>query len=181
MANNCYFDLHVTCKNPEGVSAILDAFDLDVDSPSANPIGAISYTCIYDKGHHKTKEFGYGDYFAYIDGDCKWSVQSAILDKNRLQEIISKYKLNLEIYSEEPGCGFMEHYLWEEGELVLSESADFALIHIDNIQDDEEWADEFFNSLIVKKTCITKDNYESFADDDGYIKVGGYDYMWTVN
>lgn len=181
MANNCYFDLHVTCKNSEGVLAILNAFDLDTNNPSTDLVGAINDTWTYNKGHHKTKEFEYGDYFAYIDGDCKWSVRSAILDKNKLQEIISKYKLNLEIYSEEPGCGFMEHYLWEEGELILSESTDFALIHIDDIQDDQEWAEDFFNSQVVKNMCITKDNYESFADDDGYIKIGGYDYMWTVN
>lgn len=180
MANDCYFDLHVTCKNLEGILAILDGLGVEGFSNRENMFGDISAAWDYDKGHHKTKANGYGDYYAYVDGDCKWSVQSAILDKGKLQAIIKKYKLDVEIYSEEPGIGFMEHYMWEYGEMTLDETADFLLWHIDDLVDEED-LEIFLANDLVGRAKITKENYLSFADDDGYIKIGGYDYIWTIN
>lgn len=74
----------------------------------------------------------------------------------------------------------MEHYMWEYGEMTLDETADFLLWHIDDLVDEED-LEIFLANDLVKKAKITKENYLSFADDDGYIKIGGYDYIWTIN
>ena len=102
-----------------------------------------------------------------------------LLDYLNLKEDFKEH--NVEIYSEEPGIGFMEHYRWEEGELIVDEETKFAMTHIDDIEDYPEWAERFFDMQIVKDACITKENYELFADSDGYIKVGGFDYDWIIN
>lgn len=174
MANFCEMDLHVASKNEEAVKAIKDAFTFNEDEGIC--AGRIYDSFIYEEGFNKET----GEYYAYIMADIAWSVKSAILDKKVLQGLIEKYKLDLEIYSEEPGCGFMEHFRWECGEQVENEVADFALIHLDNMED-EDLRDEFFSQEATKKYPITIDNYESFADDEGYIKLGGFDYKWVVN
>ena len=175
MANICEFDIHAVSKNEEAIKAVKDGFMYNKDEEIS--FGAIYDSFIYDEGFNKET----GEYFIYITGDCKWSIQSGILDYNLLQKVIEKYALDLEAYSEEPGLQFMEHYRWEGGEKVVDEETPFVLIHIDNIEDETDEADEFFMSQMAKDACITRDNYESFADDEGYIKLGGFDYMWVIN
>lgn len=78
---------------------------------------------------------------ASIDGCCKWSIQSALIDDAMsmdhqkktgkgywswdkesqkrdyitLFEACKKYHVNMEVYSEECGCEFQEHYKYENG------------------------------------------------------------------
>ena len=174
MANLCEMDLHVVSKKEEAIIAVKDAFTFNEDEGIC--AGRIYDSYVYEEGFNKET----GEYYAYIMADVAWSVRSAILDKGILQKLIEKYNLDLEIYSEEPGCGFMEHFRWEGGEQIENEVADFALIHLDDMED-EDLRDEFFNMTIVKKYPITIDNYESFADEEGYIKLGGFDYDWVIN
>lgn len=72
---------------------------------------------------------------AHISGQVKWSLRSALIDdakSMRLQpdlwgdlpengvfltifETCRKYNVNMEVYSEEPCCGFEEHLAYENG------------------------------------------------------------------
>ena len=169
MANNCMYDIHVT-GSKEGIDTIRSGFGIPENTGVF--FGRIYSAEEYDSGERD------GEYYSYLYGDCAWSVDSAF-NKN-FRDIISKYKLNVEIYSEEPGVGFMEHYMWEYGEMTLNETADFLLWHIDDFVNEED-LEIFLANNLVKKAKITKENYMSFADDDGYIKIGGYDYIWTIN
>ena len=81
-----------------------------------------------------------------ISGWCKWSVNASMVldaismrtepeiwsghgyDKNgnklrlvTLFEACKELDLDMEVYSEEPGCGFQEHYLFKDGNLEVSE------------------------------------------------------------
>lgn len=84
-------------------------------------------------------------YRCKIDGDTKWSVYSSMIsnaismrtepnkwgfgegvDKTKLSfvtlfEACKQLELDMEVYSEECGCCFQEHYLFIDGELVADE------------------------------------------------------------
>ena len=95
------------------------------------------------------EELENGKYGCQIDGDTKWSVQSSMIsnaismrtepekwcfdkgtDKSKLTfitlyEACEQLQLDMEVYSEEPGCGFQEHYVFVDGQLVTEETADY--------------------------------------------------------
>ena len=84
---------------------------------------------------------------AQIDGWCKWSVQSAMIDnaismrtepnlwafstrKEELEfitllEATEKWNLVMEVYSEEPGCEFQEHYVFDNGTILCDECVEY--------------------------------------------------------
>ena len=78
----------------------------------------------------------------FIEGSCKWSIQSALIDNAlsmrkqkdfngpwyfkdliNVKEILTlfetceKYHVNMEVYSEEPGCNFAEHFYYNNGKI----------------------------------------------------------------
>ncbi len=79
---------------------------------------------------------------AEIEGCCKWSIRSALIDDSfsmrrqketgegywgdldtskgfiSLFEVCEEYHVNMEVYSEESGCGFSEHYSYNDGEIL---------------------------------------------------------------
>ena len=90
-----------------------------------------------------------GKYRYQIDGDTKWSVKSSMIlnavsmrenpdmwffgegvDKTKLSfvtlfEACEQLELAMEVYSEELGDGFHEHYLFDEGQLMISEIVEY--------------------------------------------------------
>lgn len=92
-----------------------------------------------------------GRYRAELSGWCKWSVEAAMIDNaismrnepeiwsghgydsngNKLRfitlyEACEELDLDMEVFSEEPGCGFQEHYLFRNGVLEKDESCDYS-------------------------------------------------------
>lgn len=96
------------------------------------------------------EEIKNGEYRCQIDGNTKWSVQSFMVsnaismrtepnkwnfgenvDKTKLSfvtlfEACKQLELDIEVYSEECGCGFQEHYLFIDEELVVEECVDYS-------------------------------------------------------
>lgn len=85
-----------------------------------------------------------GKFYMIIDGYCAWSIYMCMFsgegtyyyckanaehgDKSmgvHIEEISKELKLDIEIFSEETGLEFMEHYIIEEGDLVLEEEFDY--------------------------------------------------------
>lgn len=84
---------------------------------------------------------------SYISGYCAWSVYSCMFgtrhtyyDDFITEKYGNKYigfmgttlpdesrrlNLKIEVYSEEPGCGFMEHYLIDNGEILIEDCVDY--------------------------------------------------------
>ena len=89
------------------------------------------------------EEIGDEDFRCKIIGDTKWSVKSSLvtsaismrtepdewgfgkgIDETNLSfvtlfEACQQLELDMEVYSEEFGCGFQEHYLFAGGELIV--------------------------------------------------------------
>lgn len=90
-----------------------------------------------------------GKYRYQIDGDTKWSIQSSLIDnavsmrtepdkwgfgddvdKTKLSfvtllEACEQLELAMEVYSEECGIGFQEHFVFDDGELIEHEVVDY--------------------------------------------------------
>ena len=99
---------------------------------------------------------------AQIDGWCKWSVSSAMVtnaismrtepdiwywgegvDASKIEfitlfEACRKWNVDMEVYSEEPGCCFQEHYVVINGDTVCDERVEWNEYCIDNYKTKEE-------------------------------------------
>ena len=99
---------------------------------------------------------------AFIDGWCKWSVQSAMIDnaismrtepnmwyfgdgfdKSKIEfitliEACQKYNIDMEVFSEESGCCFQEHIMVIDGDVVIDDCVEFHEYWIDNFDTKEE-------------------------------------------
>jgi len=101
-------------------------------------------------------------YTAWIQGWCKWSVTSAMVDNAismrtnpgqwyfgegfdvskiefiTLIEACQKWNLDMEVFSEEPGCCFQEHIMVINGEVVIDDCEEWNEYCIDDFDTKEE-------------------------------------------
>lgn len=127
------------------------------------------------------------DNSAMIDGWCKWSIQSSLIDNAismrtnperwwfgdgfdvskiefiTLPEACKKWNLEMEVYSEEPGCCFQEHYMFTNGEDWLDECVDYYEYYLDEFETKEEAEREL-------EVILTDEEWS----DGGYISRGGF-------
>lgn len=138
MANICVFNMMVK-GNKDGIEKFYEA--LTQDSPEAWIGRGAEADILYDN-----------DNTAYIDGNCKWSIQSALIDDaismqeqeeeemSQAQEFLTiweaceKYHVNMEVFSWEPGEKFSEHYKYENGE-ITDECVDYEEIYDEETDD----------------------------------------------
>ena len=169
MANLCSFELHarVKLKDEKDLLEMKKKFNLGPDCDENELFGALDtnldeYSLLPEH------------YIMYIWGFCKWSVFSSFY--NELKEWAIGKNIDIQIYSEENNIGFQEYFEWENGEIVDYACKDSLEFHVDDIMDgNEDDIDEIFNNKLCQEAHCTKDNYQSFADNDGYVKFGGFD------
>lgn len=124
---------------------------------------------------------------AFMSGWCKWSVISAFVDDAismrtepdrwyhpegeeeheyvTLWEACKKWNLVMEVYSEEGGIGFQEHFICDKGDVICEECVDWEEYDIYDYETKEE-AEEELN------TKFTDEEWEN--QDDGRICRGGF-------
>lgn len=131
------------------------------------------------------------DDYATIDGWCKWSIISALvhnaismrtepdiwywgdgtssenLEFVTLWEACKRWNLVMEVYSEEGGCEFQEHYICDKGEILCDECVDWSSYDVYDYETKEEAEEE----LGIE---FTDEEWES-QDEDGRITNGGFD------
>jgi hypothetical protein len=127
---------------------------------------------------------------AQIEGWCKWSVASAMVsnavsmrtepntwywgdgvDSSSLEfvtlfEACKKWNIDMEVYSEEPGCCFQEHYLVIDGDIVCDDCTEWNEYCIEDFETKEEAESE----LGIE---ITDEEWNS---GDIFISRGGFEY-----
>lgn len=124
---------------------------------------------------------------AFIDGWCKWSIQSALIDNAismrvepekwyhkegeeekeyiTLFEACDRWNLNMEVYSEECGCCFQEHYVFINGDIVCNECIDYYEYCLGDYSTKKEAEKEF-------EIKITDEEWNSGED---FISRGGFE------
>ena len=129
------------------------------------------------------------DKSAHIDGWCKWSVQSAMVDNAismrsnpnmwywgegvdatklefiTLFEACEKWNIDMEVYSEECGCCFQEHYVVVNGDLICDECVEWNEYCLDDYSSKEDAEDDWGIE-------ITDEEWNS---GECYISRGGFE------
>ena len=130
---------------------------------------------------------------AFIDGWCKWSIWSSLIDnaismrnepdkwsfgdnvdKSKLEfitliEACRKWNITMEVYSEETGCCFQEHYIIINGDVELDECVDYYEYYLGDFYTKEEAEEEL-------GITITDEEW----DNDEFISKGGFE-DWEFN
>lgn len=103
------------------------------------------------------KEGNFDEYSVEISGYCAWSIESCCRASgysegvDLLEANTKELNLKLEVYSEEPGMCFQEHYIYDNGECLADEC----------VRWEESWYDE--------------------EEDIEHESVGGFEnWNWTI-
>lgn len=124
------------------------------------------------------------DIFAVtINGYCAWSVRSCMFDDGYYGRIKERYPddfrgttllleskklgLNIEVYSEESGMCFQEHYMIIDGELVRDECVDWSEYWVEEYETKEEAEEDL-------EIAITDEEWNE-AQSEGYFARGGFE------
>ena len=186
MANDCKFEMKVDCK-----------FEMKVKATTEENLEKFTKILQYDdKESNLYRIFESSIYFddpqdslaANIYGTCAWSVHCCMCDgegsfydaakeritsKSTTLKLLSKeLHLEIEIFSKEPGMGFMEHYKFVNGEQTIDEVTDYCCLTPDDYSSRES-AEEETGRHIDEEEWIE-------ALDGGYIDVGGFDWNFSI-
>lgn len=129
------------------------------------------------------------DNLAELNGWCKWSVQSALIDNAvsmrtnpdkwfigdsapkefiTLWEACERWDLDMEVYSEEPGCEFQEHYVCRGGDIDCYDCIEWSEYFVDEYDTKEEAEDDF-------GTIFTDEEWANREQNDYCIRRGGFE------
>lgn len=163
MANNCYFDMKIKGgkENCFKFFKKMESYDEENHFYRINPE-------IYDEG------FEDGEYHLCINGDCAWSIEtccraSGYANGKDLFEINTHdLGLKLEVFSEEPGCDFQEHYVYENGHCLENECVDW---HEYFWNSEEQTFEEYKREM---GDYLPDNLTERDFSEEGYCYVGGF-------
>jgi len=160
MANNCYFSMKVNGSKENREAWIRKMTDYE----EPDYFHRIFTVDVYDDDEEST----------YIKGDCAWSIETCCRESgysggvDLLAKNTKDLVLDVEIWSEEPGLAFQEHYIYKKGKCEADECVEFHEYYWDTSEyptfeeyNKEEWDGE----------CPAAE--EDF--DDGQARVGGFE------
>ena len=188
MPNYCDYFMKVKGK-PENVDEFVEVIQASYSFDDQD-------NCICDAGRHfwrvfeayiEDEEIVDGIKSVYIGGYCAWSVHSCMMSGESTYQndypnglgttldIESKrLELEIEVFSGEPGMGFMEHFVIIKGEIKMNACIEYH----------EYDTEEYKTVKAMNKALGTKFTERQFAyakdKDDGYIKVGGIPWDFTI-
>lgn len=137
MANNCYFDMKVI-GSKRNIKIFYEALPAYTDKDLT--IAAQDLNADEDKIIE-----------AYICGDCRWSIYSSMVDKERGYFLPAKTKelrLKVEVFSEESGMGFQEHFVFNQGTIEISEWEDYAEYWLGDFETKEQAEEELETKIL---------------------------------
>lgn len=103
-----------------------------------------------------------------VTGEGMWYWNDGIQNVKEfltLWQACQRFNVNMEVYSEEPGCEFQEHYKYENGN-ITEESVEYKEIYFEDYEDEGYSREGIENLLGIE---ITDDEW-----DDGYKEIGGF-------
>jgi len=126
----------------------------------------------------------------FIGGNCAWSVYSCMFDGpgtyqqrdetgkgTTIVQLSKDLNLDIEIFSEEPGIGFMEHYIIRQGDVTTNDVVDYYEYDIEEYDTYEQ----FLEDCPDAKENVTKDMFDAATKDgEQYIYVGGMEWDYEI-
>jgi hypothetical protein len=180
MANNCFYQMQV-----QGAQENVDEF---IKIIKANYYYDDNGKCNVDRHFWRVFEACVDDEYvknciktAMISGDCAWSVYSCMCDGKwtyqdqfkddsgtTLKIESERLHLAIEVYSEECGCAFMEHFVFVNGEQLIDECVDWNEYPAYDYESVEELNEDY-------GTNFTQEEFEG----NEYLQVGGMDWDFS--
>lgn len=110
-----------------------------------------------------------GDGWTLFEGDCAWSFYSAFVDpaSRSIAEETERLGLTVEAYSCEPGIGFQEHWVIDEGNIIDDECRDFSAYFLGDYPEEEL-------EELAERLGVTVDHMLGNVNDNGDFEVGGF-------
>lgn len=127
---------------------------------------------VYDAHVNEEGVIKEGFYYCIVDGNCAWSVLSSMLTKgdvsNAIDEATKKLNLAVEIFSEECGLAFQEHFVIGKGTIFVNECVDWEEVYVSDYDDNEL-------EELAKRTGKTVDELKKMAaEGNNYFEIGGF-------
>ena len=175
MANNCLYTMKVIGDSKENVDAFVAMLTYENQERY--------FARIFSADPYDEEEKN-GRYSVMVAGDCAWSVHSCMCsgpwsyysqgnngDLTNLEIETERLGLTVEIFSQEPGVGFAEHYIYDKGKCLVEDEVEFAEYWYDNDSLDD-FAEEYGLELTPEQIRQ--------IEEYGYLTIGGYDEVFTI-
>lgn len=178
MPNYCNYSMYVKGKK-EKVEEFIKVIQADYDY-NIMKFGYDRHLFrVFEAECDGAEELGDDEWAAIINGYCAWSVASCMFEDGYYKDCKERFKenfrgttlikesenlnLEIEVFSEEGGCCFQEHYRIRYGVLELDECEDWYEYDLDEF----EYKEEAEKELGIE---ITDEEWE----EGGYISRGGF-------
>lgn len=179
MANYCNFSMCVK-GTKENIEDFLKVMKADYNYDKMEFTHDRHFFRVFESNCDEIVECEDGRYKAIIGGYCAHSVNSCMFDdiftyyRTGKEYITEDYKattlpiesknlgLDIEVYSEEPGCAFQEHYVIVNGDVIIDKCVKWKSYWLDNFETKEEAEREL-------GITIYNDEWE-----ENYVERGGF-------
>jgi hypothetical protein len=142
---------------------------------------------VFEANYEEIEQLDLDEYQVIINGYCAWSVSSCMFKSYYYRDLKERYPnefrgttlqsesirlgLDIEVYSEECGCCFQEHYVILNGAVTVEESVDWYEYDLSEFDTKEEAEEEL-------EIEITDEEWNSGED---FIGRGGFgDWDFTI-
>lgn len=159
MANYCYYSMRITGIEA-GVNELIKMMERKEGFENRGLGTQIVSVDEYEREKHNDDLIT-----VHLTGDCGWSVLGSMRAEYNpisLESESERLKLVIEVFSEETGNEFQEHFLVNKGEVLIDKYVDYSEHLIDEYKTIEEYNQEH-------GTTFTEDMI-----DDNRICVGGF-------
>lgn len=103
-------------------------------------------------------------------GDCAWSIFASIIDLGEDNVVAATNELNvsMEIYSNEPGCAFQEHYIISKGKILKDEVVEWQNWYYPELDD------KLKEHICHLLDCSLEEVEKIAESNEDYVSYGGF-------
>ena len=180
MPNYCYYQMCVK-GSKKNVDEFIKVINAHYDYGTMEFSHDRHFFRVFEANCDEIEEVDDDVYKAYISGDCAWSVSTCMLENGYYKDVKERYpkyfrgttlpiesqRLNLaiEVYSEECGMCFSEHYQIVNGEMLIDECVDY----------EEYYIGDYNSRLDAEEDLGIEITKEEWNSGEEYIKRGGFE------
>ncbi len=186
MANNCFYDMRVK-GTKENVEAFVKMMKMKYNADTTKEK---HFWRVFSADEIDEYEAD-GDYVKNISGDCAWSVRTTMTEDGYAKDWIAKYpeqctslkeqsalkQLEIEVYSEEPGMAFMEHYHYKNGEALTEDCTDWSCYYVTTQEELDDYNEQHKTEWTMKD--LEDGSATGYNPDLLSFVDGGYDYNFS--
>lgn len=187
MPNYCSYTMRVAGKKKENVEEFIKVIQADYNY-LANKFTAPRHLFRVFEAESEDIVENNGKFSTMIYGNCAWSVYSCMMEgpatyySDCIHEYNENFKgttlvqesmllnLDIEVFSKEPGIQFSEHYLIQNGEIIIDDETLYQEHYLEAYGDFEEF---------VEETGYDGTEEDLNASDDCYI-IGGFEENFQI-